>query len=82
VDLLFIAQLKTKKYSNSNIIMNRLNYNHLYYFYIVATDGSIARASTRVRICSSRRDAILGLIARHVPCYSHALISFIRERRL
>jgi len=30
--------------------MNRLNYNHLYYFYIVATDGSIARASTRLHL--------------------------------
>ena len=26
--------------------MSRLNYNHLYYFYVVATEGSIAKAST------------------------------------
>jgi len=30
--------------------MARLNYNHLYYFYAVATDGSIAKASTRLNL--------------------------------
>lgn len=47
---------------NSNIItviiekterfecMSPLNYNHLYYFYIVATEGSITKASTRLNL--------------------------------
>ena len=30
--------------------MSRLNYNHLYYFYAVATDGSIAKASNRLHL--------------------------------
>lgn len=30
--------------------MARLNYNHLYYFYAVATDGSIAKASARLHL--------------------------------
>jgi len=30
--------------------MARLNYNHLYYFYAVATDGSIAKASQRLNL--------------------------------
>jgi len=30
--------------------MPRLNYNHLYYFYAVATDGSIAKASARLHL--------------------------------
>ena len=30
--------------------MTPLNYNHLYYFYAVATDGSIAKASTRLHL--------------------------------
>ncbi len=30
--------------------MTRLNYNHLYYFYAVATDGSIAKASARLHL--------------------------------
>jgi len=30
--------------------MTPLNYNHLYYFYAVATDGSIARASARLNL--------------------------------
>ncbi|MCR8923887.1 transcriptional activator NhaR [Dasania sp. GY-MA-18] len=30
--------------------MTPINYNHLYYFYVVATDGSIAKASTRLHI--------------------------------
>lgn len=30
--------------------MSPLNYNHLYYFYIVATEGSITKASTRLNL--------------------------------
>ena len=30
--------------------MTPLNYNHLYYFYVVATDGSIAKASARLHL--------------------------------
>lgn len=30
--------------------MTPLNYNHLYYFYVVATDGSIAKASARLNL--------------------------------
>ncbi|MFT5085600.1 MAG: LysR family transcriptional activator of nhaA [Lentisphaeria bacterium] len=30
--------------------MSPLNYNHLYYFYVVATEGSIAKASTRLSL--------------------------------
>ena len=60
VCLLFIAYLPLK--INSNIIgvifenieyrylMTRLNYNHLYYFYAVATDGSISKASARLHL--------------------------------
>jgi len=32
--------------------MSPLNYNHLYYFYIVATEGSITKASTRLNLTS------------------------------
>ena len=32
--------------------MSPLNYNHLYYFYIVATEGSISKASTRLNLTS------------------------------
>jgi len=30
--------------------MSPLNYNHLFYFYIVATEGSISKASTRLNL--------------------------------
>lgn len=30
--------------------MSPLNYNHLYYFYVVATEGSITKASTRLNL--------------------------------
>ena len=32
--------------------MSPLNYNHLYYFYVVATEGSITKASTRLNLTS------------------------------
>ncbi|WP_440873787.1 transcriptional activator NhaR [Thalassotalea sp. PLHSN55] len=32
--------------------MSPLNYNHLYYFYIVATEGSISKASARLNLTS------------------------------
>lgn len=36
--------------SEARITMTPLNYNHLYYFFIVATEGSIAKASTRLHL--------------------------------
>jgi len=32
--------------------MSPLNYNHLYYFYVVATEGSITKASARLNLTS------------------------------
>ena len=32
--------------------MSPLNYNHLYYFYVVATEGTISKASTRLNLTS------------------------------
>jgi len=60
IESTFIANLHTSVNSNNILFiiefiewqtsMTPLNYNHLYYFYAVATEGSIAKASTKLNL--------------------------------
>ncbi len=50
------------KLSNYCVIMNSINYKHLYYFLIVAKEGSIARASERLHLTPQTISGQLSLL--------------------
>ena len=48
--------------------MHRLNYHHLYYFYTIATHGSIAQASKKVNITPQTLSAQLKALEEQLGC--------------